>query len=615
MSETLLWKPEDLARFLSHPQVEVRRWAGDRLRKLFPDQAGPHLLTVLDDPDRIAAGQVIDFLGQTGDAETYGPPLAQRLPGASGWRFDRLATALARLGYRAALPSLIEKAEIGATGSGHPPAHSFASQVEALGIFGSDEARSALWRLLTLASQDDHRTGLAVQGLLRAARPTDVVRLVGRYRSLPPAEGTSPTLGAFAWATGVGRLADEIRETIRDGFEATVNAIATWLGGDPAWSDACDERLARAFRHKLEDVPAITFNEAGRLLAERGDDVTGWQAAWENGADLLGYRRQAVLTLLLLQGLLDQRGLHFSQRRRETSLCLALLSQLSVGQDDQRVLETATDPAGALLDILTADRENVLPDIIEQIVDLGPNVVPRLLERFDSEDYGWAPIRIAQALAQLARRYPGSCDAAIPLLIAAINEDQGDFLLEDCSAALAAIGPAAVPAIAAHLTGEGTARSIYLAGVLGDIPTEGAVRALLAAMSKAPDEIQYSALADVGSPSAITPLYDLHDDENSDWVESLLILCEVNGVTPPELPQWRERMAEEERRMEQFLVEIDVPTVEGDGEIPALEEADLGLPDVAPPIGRSGLKPKKGAAGKREQRRRAAQRKKQRRRK
>ena len=70
MSETLLWKPEDLARFLSHPQVEVRRWAGDRLRKLFPDQAGPHLLTVLDDPDRIAVGQVIDFLGQTGDADT-----------------------------------------------------------------------------------------------------------------------------------------------------------------------------------------------------------------------------------------------------------------------------------------------------------------------------------------------------------------------------------------------------------------------------------------------------------------------------------------------------------------------------------------------------------------
>jgi len=248
-------------------------------------------------------------------------------------------------------------------------------------------------------------------------------------------------------------------------------------------------------------------------------------------------------------------------------------------------------------------------------VDLGPDIVPRLLERFDSEDYGWAPIRIAQALAQLARRYPGSCDAAIPLLIAAINEDQGDFLLEDCSAALAAIGPAAVPAIAAHLTDEGTARPIYLAGVLGDIPTEGAVRALLAAMSKAPDEIQYGALADVGSPLAITPLYDLHDDENSDWVESLLILCEVNGVTLPELPQWREHMAEQERRIEQFLVEIDEPTGEGDGGMLALEEADLGLPDVAPPIGRSGLKPKKGAAGKREQRRRTAQRKKQRRRK
>jgi HEAT repeat protein len=615
MSETLLWKPEDLARFLSHPQVEVRRWAGDRLRKLFPNQAGPHLLVVLDDPDRIATGHVIDFLGQTGDADTYGPVLAERLPGASGWRFDGLAAALARLGYRAALPFLLEKAETIASGSGRLLGRSSAGLVEALGIFGGDEARDALWRLATLAPQDDGRNGLVVQGLLSAARPTDVVHLVGHYRSLPGAEGTSTTLDAFASASGVGRLAGAIRETIRDGFDATVDVLATWLGGYPAWSDTCDDLLARAFRRKFEDVPAITFNETRRLLAERGDDVTGWQAAWENGSDVLGYRRQAVLTLLLLQGLLDQHGLHFSQRRREASLCLALLSQLSVGQDDQRVLETATDLAGALLDILTADRENVLPDIIERVVDLGPNIVPRLLERFDSEDYGWAPIRIAQALAQLARRYPGSCDAAIPLLIAAINDDQGDFLLEDCSAALAAIGPAAVPAIAAHLTGEGIARSIYLAGVLGDIPTEGAVRALLAAMSVAPDEIQYGALAEVGSPLAITPLYDLHDDETSDWVESLLILCEVNGVTRPELPQWRERLAEEERRIEQFRVEIDEPTGEGDGEMPALEEADLEPPDVAPAIGRSGLKPKKGAAGKREQRRRTAQRKKQRRRK
>ena len=320
------------------------------------------------------------------------------------------------------------------------------------------------------------------------------------------------------------------------------------------------------------------------------------------------------MALLLLQGLLDQRGLRFGQRRREAALCLALLSQLSVGQDDQGVLQTASDRAGALLDILAAHRENVLPEIIEQVVSLGPDIVPRLLERFDPEDYGWAPIRIAQAVSQLARRYPGSCDAAIPLLIAAINDEQGDFLLEDCSEALSAIGPAAAPEVAAHLSDEGTARPIYLAGVLGDIPTEGSVRALLAAIAKAPDETQYAALADIGSPLAITPLYDLHDDESPDWMDSLLILCEVNGINLPELPQWREKMAEQERRMEQFQAEFDKLAEEED-EIPAPGEAELQPADLASARGRSGTKPKKGAAGKREQRRRTAQRRKQRRKK
>jgi len=42
-------------------------------------------------------------------------------------------------------------------------------------------------------------------------------------------------------------------------------------------------------------------------------------------------------------------------------------------------------------------------------------------------------------------------------------------------------------------------------------------------------------------------------------VDSLLILCEVNSINLPELPQWREKMAEQERRMEQFRLSLRSP--------------------------------------------------------
>ncbi len=618
MSETLLWHAEDLAPFLRHPQIEVRRWAAERLIKLFPGQAAPHLLTVLDDPDRSLHRQVTDFLGRQGDAEACGPELARHLSGASGQRISELALALARLGYRAALPALLERVAAIATGSDLPDMSSFRGLTEALGIFGGGEARGALWQLVERFPLDDEWRGAAVQGLLQAAQPADVVRLIGRYRALPPVEEISAYLDAFAMTVGAGRLNDEIRRPIRDGFAETLDAISSWLGSDPGWSDACYQRLERAFRRTLEDVPAIAFDEARRLIAERGDDVAGWQAAWEGGADLLGYRRQAVLTLLVLQGLLDQRKLRSSQRHHVAILSLALLSQLSVDRDDQLALETAADRVAALLDILTTDRENILPEIVEQVAALGPEIVPRLLERFDPEDPTWAPIRIARTLTLLARNHPGSCDAAIPLLITAIDDDQGDFLLEAGSAALAAIGPAAVPAVAEHLTDEGIARPIYLSGVLGDIPTEDAVRALLGAMAQEPDIMHYGALADIGSSLAIPPLYALHKDDSSDWVYHMLILCEVNGVTLPELPQWRTHTAEQERRVEQLLAEIvdlGAEEAEEDEEAPTLEGLGLDAADIAPATGRAGVKPKKGSASKRARRHRATQRKKQRRKK
>jgi HEAT repeat protein len=160
----------------------------------------------------------------------------------------------------------------------------------------------------------------------------------------------------------------------------------------------------------------------------------------------------------------------------------------------------------------------------------------------DPEGFGWGAIRTARAIEHAARRYPGSCDAAIPMLLEAINDNQGDFLLEACSDALEAIGPSAVQPMVERFRDDDNARQIYLTYSLGQIPTESAARAILdwIADGLPVEEMQITTLEDIGSPSSIEPLYDLwKSGHRLDRIlaQALLVLCELNGVQKPELPE------------------------------------------------------------------------------
>ena len=94
--EPLLWSFEEIRPFAGHRDAPLRRWALDRLIKLFPDRAGEVLLTMLDDKDAFIASEAVDFLGKSGDTDKYGPTLLEHLNRADGEHFGRLAVALAR---------------------------------------------------------------------------------------------------------------------------------------------------------------------------------------------------------------------------------------------------------------------------------------------------------------------------------------------------------------------------------------------------------------------------------------------------------------------------------------------------------------------------------------
>ncbi|MBI1881169.1 MAG: hypothetical protein HYR94_23565 [Chloroflexi bacterium] len=604
--EQLLWNFEDVKRFTSHSDAPLRSWAVDRLIKLFPDQAGEVLVTMLDDQGRFIANKTLGFLAKTGEPEKYGPILLEHLQRAAGEHFGRLAMTLAGLGYRPALPVILAYLH---QDDQRLDFSEFLSLTHALGEFGGDEARQMLWALLEQARGPTEAVSPLMNALLQTAQPEDIPRLIRHYRTLPFDDGWHSPLSAFAATVEAARLVEEIRHEVKNGLSAMLERAEWWLGEPLSLSASCLDDLKQAFDNNYSGLAEILLRELRRLVEERGDDVAGWQAAWAAGERPLGYRRRVLYTLLILAGLAEPSSPDLAQRRRESALGLGLLTQLSIESDDQARLETAADKTEALLAILTQSREHILPEIVERVVALGPEMAPRLIDLLDPEDFGWGTIRIAHVLEHLARLHPGSCDAAISKLIACIHEEQGDYMKQAASTALEAIGPPAVELINKQLRQtRDMSHQIYLTGVLGEIPVESATQVILEKIKagKPVEEMELSSLTDIGSASAIEPLYRMWKPGDHLLAEFLLILCELNGVQKPELPEWRRLVEAEEKRLARAM----------SGEVNLLE----GLKNLAgplPPIPTWQLEQKKPKAlsdrkntlSKKEMKKRAAQRK------
>lgn len=604
--EQFLWSFETVKRFTNHPDVPLRLWAVDRLIKLFPDRAGDVLVTMLDDEGRFIAAKALDFLAETGETEKYGPILLEHLQRADGEHFGRLAMTLARLGYRSALPVILAYVNQNDKRVGFSE---FLSLTHALGDFGGDEVRQTLWEQLEQVGSSTGAATPLIEALLRAAQPEDILRLVRHYRTLPIDESWRNPLSAFSASVGAARLVQEIQYQAEKGLSAILERAEWWLDAPLSLSETTLTDLKKAFDDDYSGVAGILFREAQRLTQERDDDVTGWQAGWSAGERPAGYRLRTLYTLLILEGLSDQSVTDVAQRQKESVLGLGLLAQLSVESDDQARLESAADKAEVLLSILNQSREHVLPDIVDQVVALGPEIVPSLIELLNPEGFSWSDVRIARVIEHMARLHPGSCDAAVSKFIACIHEKQGDFLKEAASDALEAIGPAAVPLINNHLRRtRDMSRQIYLTGALGEIPVESATQVILEKIKagKSIDEMELGSLAHIGSASAIEPLYKLWKTGDHLLAEYLLILCELNGVQKPELPEWRRLVKVHEERIAKAM----------SGEFDVLGGLN-NLTSPFPPIPTWQLESKKsktlpgdkGAISKKEKKKRTAQRK------
>lgn len=607
--EQLLWTFEDLRRFTAHPDAPVREWAVERLIKHYPDQAGDVLVTVVDDPRRYTAFKALKFLGQSGQGDKYGPILLEHWPRIQGDTRGHLAVALATLGYRPAMPFIVRSLQ---QPDRSISMNEFMLLTQAVSEFGDTEARQVLWDLWEQAPSDEMLSTFLFELLLRIAQPEDKTDLMAQYRALPPGKFGRTPFSVLADSVGVGRMVDEMKRKQADGLTAMLERAAWWMGVEPALSQTTLTELAEAIKRNYTGAVEALLREARRIVAVRSDDLAGWEADWAAGQRQLGYRQRVLYTFFILEELMAHPATGVEQRRQESALALGMVAQLSIDRNDQADLEAAADPTAALLDILTSPREHVLPDIVKRVADLGPDIVPRLLDRFNPADFSWGLIRLIRALEQLACRYPGSCNAAVPQLIDAISEEQGSFTKEAATDALEAIGPPAVPLINDTLRqSRDLSKQIYLTGVLSEIPIASATEVILAKLKAGHrmEEYDLDALARIGHPAAIEPMARLWQPGDRFLAEFLLLLCEINGVQRPQLPEWRRLVQQEEEPMARINAgEFDI--LEG---LKNLANAPKSLmrswqlePKPAQPLP---VGTKKKGISKKEQKKRAAQRK------
>jgi len=557
--EPLLWTFEEIAGFVTHPDKPVRRWAQDRVLSLFPERAPEVLAAQLGDADFYMALRAAETIGNSGDAARYGPLVLEHMQRVPAVHFAALAEAAAQLGLAEALPLIVTQSrrqDIPFSSPGW-----FLRLTRALGRYGhTPEARQRLWELLSEVRAHPTEAGMVIDALLYAVRPDEVPRLVKGYRALP---FDRRVVRAFGGPAGANRAIHETGYVLSQGFDAVMGRIVDWLGRSLPVSPDTYVRVRSAFDRPRINMFTLLLGEARRLVHKRGDHVAAWRAAWEAGEELVGYRMQTVYTLALLEAFAAERTVVGEQRQAEAAMGLALLAQLGVDRDDQGRLETTTDELIMLLAILTENRENIYPTVVDRLVEMGPVVLPGLVPLLTPENYGWGATRALQIVARLARRHPGSCDVLVPFVIEMIFYGQSDFACEAAGEALVAIGPAAVAPIIQHLDDGDSTRYIYLTGALSEIPTKASAQALLerVPLEEEPDEMEIINLADTGSIIALEPLYRLAKRYQDDpfLIEALLVLCALHNVNIPELSQWRELVVAEDERMDALITESDRP--------------------------------------------------------
>jgi hypothetical protein len=535
---------EDYQRFLRHPDPMIRDWASKRIEVQYPDQAAENLASLVNDPDPHLQITAAKAIGDSRDPR-YEPALLAIYPETEGYVRNWLMTTLAKLGSRTLLPQLV--AELEAAPSRAPAEErevlALRSLAEAVGYYPDQTARSALWHFVETYVDDDWATYAAFEGLLNFPKPDTVLHLVRRYGQLKPRpEGVwRHAIIALADAVGLGRLTQETATKIPEGPYPALWQVDDWLDQDIVYSETFEGALEEAEEQSYVDVLPHVLAELERVIAERGDDLAAWLEAWRAGRRPTGYGWRMLYTHQVIAALAEYPPPGEESYQEAVALALALLGQAFADENDEALLQAAPDQAGrraVLLHILSSPRQNVMPDVVDQVVALGPDALPDLIEVLERDEF-WPQPRALQALARIARQHPAAAEPAIVPVLDLIEANQSDYVLEPAQEALVAIGPPVIDLAAARL-GQDYVYDIYAGSALAEIPTQASAEALMAYVdaSGALEEGEAEELATLGHPSAIPFLQRYYTPGDGLLATILHKLAVVTDYAGPERFEW-----------------------------------------------------------------------------
>jgi len=363
---------------------------------------------------------------------------------------------------------------------------------------------------------------MATAGLIRLDGPEGVSGWLARGRHFGP----------VASALEVSEILDWIVTPLNDGGRAgALEELEHWIPRGDDLTVPQREGLLAASDDQLASVALAT---ARAVLEARGVTPSPPYAPDS-------YAWRAAAALAVLETLSD------AGRAADHGLALAALCAVLWERDDQATIRTAADPDEAALAALGSERRRVWEGVVPAVVGQGASALPRLIAIAQNPASYWGAVRAVQALTQIARAAPGSCDAAVPALVEALIRDDGDHLFQPAQEALAAIGAPAVAALQRALEADQDGHAeIVVLGTLEQIPTEAAWAAVAEHVERSGfwDEMSIVAAQGIGSAAALAPLEEAWSPGNTLVGEALIVLSTVHGRAVEERERWRRDLNE-----------------------------------------------------------------------
>lgn len=538
-----LWSFETLARLCDHKDPEVKCWATDRIRRLYPKEAGPLMAGLLNDRNGSVAARAAAYFCDDPD-RTFADGLLAAFRKSSGIAAKRLGYALALMKEGRLLDAVRDKhARI----PGADPAD-FAGALMNIALLGTNESKlyveDALRHLDSFGDLKEMASGAFFSANIEAGADIGKLLLFAYHSGV---SGYVPALlagianHAGAWLPDdalAGKSGKRQASKVLAGEVEAALALLAQTGYEDAGKSLEKLLKKRRFDEILEeaDRTALAIQQAKRL--ERGEDA---HLRWQAGRDVPFFHGAALSALKATAAEAPA-----AQKETVAGIAVIVLSLLAESRS-LIALNPETLDVDAALELFCEERPDAPQD--DAIMDL-------LAKRADVKSLACEAVGrmgefpFSRANGRMIRFAGRVIDEGLARDLLAVDFD-GNGFEDDVAEAVGKLGPLSIPLLRPFFEKNDPAGIPLALRILENLPTEEAVDLILAHWSLlwgGYREWLLDAVAGIGDKRFIPALkIELKEGEQAEG-EVFCLLCLINGETDPELERIKREMESREER-------------------------------------------------------------------